>query len=280
MKQSIYLPDTQDSSCSLHLKIIISIFLLSGFILIQQADLTAATVVLTSGVTIKGKLIDRSDEQIVIQDIDTRQVRTIKNAFIRDLTLDADEAKFKQKKIKGITTDGSGLLYVLQPELGVLGGIAYPLSTVGKNLALGYGGSVFTDFALPMKPEFFKVRLGLSAGYQYHPTIDSKYANYLNIIPIFLYAKLQFITSVGLRPYLKVGGGYTPVLSSGGNSSDITAAGAIGLGYINNKIPYLEFFIEGGAIMFFERENAYMITANIGIAYRFGAGTSVTTGGK
>jgi hypothetical protein len=260
---------------------ILIVFLIPLLIIVQKIDINAATVVLTTGVTIKGKMIDRDKDQIVIQDPYTREVKTIKNAFIRDITLDPDEAKLQQKKGAG-SLSGSGLLYVMQPELGILAGVAYPLSTVGKNLALGYGGCVFSDIAMPKMPDIFKIRLGLSAGYMYHPTINSDYAKFLHFIPIFLYAKFQFITKVGLRPYIKLGGGYTPVLSSGGNSSDLTAIGAVGLGYINSKIPFLEFFIEGGVNMFFEKTNAYLITAHIGIAYRFGAETivSTSTGGK
>ncbi len=257
---------------------ILGSILIPAFLFLAVCGLNAATIVLKSGATVRGKMIDRTDNEIIIQDSATRQIRNIKNDQILNLTLEQDEGQFK--KTKGGFVPGSGLLYVLQPELGILGGVAYPLDRVGKNLALGYGGNLFTDIAMPMKPEFFKIRLGLSAGYMYHPTKESDYAKYLNIIPIFLYAKFQFITGIGLRPYIKLGCGYTAVVTSGGNSSDLSAVGAIGLGYINKKIPFIEFFIEGGTNIYFEKTNAYMIMAHAGIAYRFGAGTNVLKAGK
>ncbi len=120
------------------------------------------------------------------------------------------------------------------------------------------------------------IRFGLTAGFLYHGTTATDYASTLMHIPVNAYAKLQFMTKIGIRPYIKVGGGITPVIS--GPATDIAPsviAGA-GLGYSPNKIPYMEFFIEAGYMMVFESIRGDFITANIGVAYRFGA-PAVTT---
>jgi hypothetical protein len=269
-------------SCSFH--IILSFFLIILSIILQQIGLSAATVVLKSGIDVKGKLIDRSDEEITIQDPVTKQMRIIKTVFIRDLILEPDDQKIKEKekkgkdiKLRGNDIDEPGLLSVLQPTLGLLPGIAYPFGKLGNNLALGYGADLFCDVGIPMKPEIFKVRPGLSVGFIYHKTKSSDYAPSLLILPITAYMKFQFITNVGVRPFIKIGGGITSVLSSGGKSSDLTVTAAVGLSYINSKIPYLEFFLETGMMMAFEKVRGDFFTASVGVAYRFGAPATVSS---
>ena len=90
------------------------------------------------------------------------------------------------------------------------------------------------------------------------------------MLPVIAYAKFLYNFGTGLRPYIKVGGGITPVMG-GGTDIDPTVAVSLGLGYINPKIPYLEFFIEAGTMMVFESLRGDFITAKIGVAYRFGA---------
>lgn len=238
--------------------------------------LFAATVVLKNGATVIGKLVSKTATEITIEDKWTKQLKAIKVELIRDLTLDPEEQKIEEEKKKSADTLKGDLLYVLNPSFGLLAGIAYPFGNVGKNVAIGYGASLFSDVALPMKTTMFKIRLGLSAGFMYHQTKSSDFAPNLQIIPIVIYAKFQFITAPGLRPYIKLGGGYSPIMSSGGNSFDPTVAAAVGLGYVNNKIPFLEFFIEAGMTMFFEKTRGDFITAHVGIAYRFGAGSNVS----
>jgi hypothetical protein len=265
--------DQMKTKLTLSLTLFLAIFLYT-----IQAD--AATLVLRSGVTVKGKLIDRTEEEITIQDPDTRQMRAIKTVFIKDLVLEPDEQKLaekleKKKKGKDIKLRGADavedLLPVIQPTIGLMPGIAYPFGKVGKNLGLGYGAYLFCDVGIPMKTEIFKIRPGLSVGFLYHQTKSSDYAPTLMMLPITAYMKFQFITKVGVRPYIKIGGGITPVLSSGGNSFDPTMTAAVGLGYINDRIPFMEFFFEAGMMMAFEKVRGDFITANIGVAYRFGA---------
>ncbi len=233
-------------------------------LILVHGPLFAATIVLKNGATVRGKLIHRTDAELTLEDQVTKQLRLIKSDQVRTINLDPGEEK------AGLSADASVILVKIRPAIGLMPGIAYPFGKVGKNLALGYGAMLYSDLQMPMKTQIFKIRLGLGVGFFYHPTISTDYSPQLMFIPVVAHAKFQFITSVGLRPYIKIGGGITPVLASGGSSIDPTAAAALGLGYVNEKIPYLEFFIEAGAMMFFEKQRGDFITANLGVAYMFG----------
>ena len=254
-----------------------SLLLSSFFIIINHID--AATIVLRSGVTVKGKLIDRTDDEITIQDPDTKQMRVIKTIFVRDLVLEKDEQKLvdkleKKKKGKDLklrgTDEGEDLVKVIQPTIGLMPGIALPVGKLASKVQLGYGALLFTDVGIPMKPEIFKVRFGLSVGFLYHQTKSAKSSSSIMMLPVVAYTKLQFITAVGVRPYIKIGGGITPVMG-GGTSIDPTFNAAFGIGYVNSKIPFMEFFFEAGMLMAFEKVRGDFITVNLGFAYRFGA---------
>ena len=259
----------------------LSIILLTVIYCMQA---TAATIVLRSGVTVKGKLVDRTDDEITIQDPDTKQMRVIKSIFVRDLVLEADEQKLvdkleKKKKGKDLKLRGGeeeDLLKVLQPSIGIMPGIALPVGKLASRVQLGYGALLFADTGIPMKTDMFKVRFGLSVGFLYHQTKSTKASSSIMMIPVVAYTRLQFITPVGVRPYIKVGGGITPVMG-GGTSIDPTAVAAFGLGYINNRIPYMEFFFEAGFMMAFEKVRGDFVTVNLGVAYRFGAPPATTT---
>jgi hypothetical protein len=243
-----------------------------------QIDLKASVITLKSGVIITGKMIDMNDESITIQDSSTKQLRSIKSVFIRDIILDPIEKKIevKEKKGKDIKLRGERvdtLLYELQPELGILPGIAYPFGKLGNALKIGYGAYIFSDVRVPMKQENFQIRLGLSVGFLYHGTNRPDVSSNVMMLPIIAYGKFLYNFGTGLRPYIKVGGGITPVMA-GATDMDPTVAVSIGLGYINNKLPYLEFFIEAGMMMVFESVRGDFITANIGVTYRFGAPTA------
>ena len=137
--------------------------------------------------------------------------------------------------------------------------------------------NVFSDLNIPMKLDIFKIRPGLSVGFLYHTTKGgssfslSKRSPYVMMIPIIAYFKFQFILPYGFRPYIKIGGGITPVLAQGLTSFDPTFAPGIGLGYSNDTIPYLEFFVDMGVLMAFEKVRGDFITVSLGVSYRFGA---------
>ncbi|MBN2160461.1 MAG: hypothetical protein JW807_13790 [Spirochaetes bacterium] len=243
---------------------------------VLHSSLYAATIVLKSGVTVTGKLLNRNDEEITIQDQQTGQVRVIKAVFIRDLVLSADEQRVKEKKkinIKIGQASSADLLYALQPAIGGGFSIAYPFGYIGKYVQLGYGGHVFTDLLIPLDLKIFQIRPGLSVGFKYH-SVNSDVTSTLFFIPIIGYFKFQFITPVGVRPYIKAGGGLT-IVSGGGMDFDPTFSGGIGLGYVNEKLPYLEFFFEAGMMMVFESKRGDLITGALGVSYRFGSPTVV-----
>jgi hypothetical protein len=252
-------------------------------VMAMQIGVYAATIVLKTGLTITGKLIDRNDEEITIQDPGTNQLRVIKAVFIRDLVLTPDEQKIvEKKKQKQGAISGENLLITLQPTVGLMPGIAYPIGKLASKINLGYGFYAFTDVVMPNMPTIFKLRLGLSVGFLYHTTKTTDYSPTIMHVPFNAYAKFQFITDVGVRPYIKLGGGFTPVMS--GSATDMAPGfiAGVGLGYAPAKIPFMEFFIEAGFMMVFESLRGDYLTANIGVAYRFGAASVVSqqTGGK
>lgn len=252
-------------------------FLISFFILILSSlELSAATIILKNGATVKGALIDKTDSTVTIQDQWTKQLRSINSDAILSLTLEADEQKIVDKKKKKIFV-GDNILTTLQPTIGIMPGIAYPVGKIGSRIGIGFGFNAFADVAIPVKPDLMAVRFGLSVGYLYHGTTKTDYSSSIMHLPVDAYVKLQFLTSMGLRPYIKVGGGITPVIS--GSATDIapSVVAAAGLGYSPNKIPYMEFFIEAGYRMVFESLRGDFVTANIGVAYRFGAPASIMT---
>jgi hypothetical protein len=259
-------------------------FLIITFLIIfSHLDLSAATIVLKNGATVKGALLDKNDEKITIQDPYTREVRTIRSDAIVSITLEANEQKIvDEKKKTGNIFAGKNLLEQLEPTIGLMPGIAYPVGKMGSRIKIGFGGSAFADVAFPVMPGRFAIRLGLSAGCLYHSTSGTDYASSLMHIPVDAYMKLQVLTSIGVRPYVKIGGGIAPVLSGGSSDVPLAALAAVGLGYTNAKIPFMEFFIEAGYMMVFESIRGDFVTANIGVAYRFGApaAAAAPTGGK
>jgi hypothetical protein len=278
-------------------------------ILCYQVNLYAATIVLRSGAAVKGKLIERNEDEITIQDLETKQLRKIKAIFIKDLVLDPGEEKIvdkdekkrkerekeiekekeKEREKERKRAQGGGaapttdLLTELDPTVGLLPGIAMPVGKVGKVMSLGYGFHAFFDVGIPMPTTMFKIRPGLSAGFLYNTTKGGssfsleKRTPTIMMLPIIAYFKFQFIAPHGIRPYIKLGGGITPVLATNATSMDPTFAPGVGLGYVNEKIPYLEFYVDLGFLMAFEKVRGDFLTASIGIAYRFGAPSSTVS---
>ena len=256
--------------------------LISICILLSSLELSAATIILKNGATVKGALIDKTDSTVTIQDQWTKQLRSINADAILSLTLEANEQKIVDAKKKKIFV-GDNLLPSLEPTVGIMPGIAYPVGKIGSRIGIGFGFNAFADVAIPVKPDLMAIRFGLSVGYLYHGTSNTDFSSSIMHIPVNAYAKLQFLTSVGVRPYIKVGGGITPVVS--GPATDIAPSLVVGagLGYSHAKIPYLEFFLEAGYMMVFESVRGDFVTANIGVAYRFGAPLPVSVkpvGGK
>jgi hypothetical protein len=249
--------------------------LISIFIFLTSLELSAATIILKNGATVKGVLIDKTDDTVTIQDQWTKQLRSINSDAILSLTLEAGEQKIVDAKKKKIFS-GDNLLTTLQPTIGIMPGMAYPVGKIGSRISIGFGFNAFVDIAVPVKPDLMAIRFGLSVGYLYHGTTNTEYSSSIMHIPVNAYAKLQFLTSVGVRPYIKLGGGITPVLSGAATDMAPAAVAAMGLGYTPRKIPYMEFFIEAGYMMVFESIRGDFVIANIGVAYRFGAPAPLT----
>jgi hypothetical protein len=246
-------------------------------ILFSCLDLSAATVILKSGATIKGTLMDKTDEKIVLQETYTKEVRVIRSDLILSITLEPGEQKIVDQKKSGKIFIKGNILEQIEPTLGLMPGIAYPIGKMGSRIQIGYGGNLFFDLAIPVVPGTFALRFGLTAGALYHGTSKTSASSSVLHFPVNAYAKFQFLTASGVRPYIKIGGGTVPVLIGGKVDIPPSAIAAFGLGYSPNKIPFMEFFIEAGYMMVFEKIRGDFVTGNIGVAYRFGAPAAAGT---
>lgn len=259
-----------DNASKITRKLLSLFTLVIAFIFISGAAM-AATIVLNGGATVKGKLIDKDEEKITIQDPYTKQLTQIKLVNILNITLDPDESKFlEDKKKKGSVAARESMVMKLEPEIGILPGIAYPFGKIGSVVNFGYGANLFSDVRIPLKYKNFNIRLGLSVGFIFHGTTRADISANLIMLPITIYGKIGYAFDMGLRLYLKLGGGITPMMAKSMLDMDPTAAFGIGLGYVPPKAPFIEIFIEAGMMMLFEQVRGDFITANVGVAFRFG----------
>lgn len=111
--------------------------MISFFILLSTLELSAATIILKNGATVKGALIDKTDTTVTIQDQWTKQLRSINTDAILSLTLEAGEQKIVDAKKKKITFTKDNLLVMLQPTVGLMPGIAYPVGKMGSKIQIG-----------------------------------------------------------------------------------------------------------------------------------------------
>ncbi len=153
----------------------------------------------------------------------------------------------------------------LQPAIGIQPAFTLAIGDLGPKAGIGFGAFLYAELRMPIKPMVFNLNLGFTGGFIYH----GKFM----MAPVMLYAKpmLQFNPgAVFLRPYLKLGGGISPVFGSAGSSFDPTFSGGLGLGIVPAKAPSIEITIEANYLMLFETLRGDFINVNIGVAYRFG----------
>ncbi len=257
----------------LKIEILFAIFIVVFFFLTFSSTATAATLILNTGAALKGKILEEKDDSVVFQNAENRQVLKIRLENIREVMLDPDEKKIadKSKKLKLLSEPETDIITNIQPTLGLMPGIAYPFGNIGKAVKFGYGAHLFTDFRIPMKFQNFQIRLGLAAGFIFHGTTRSDISANLMMFPITIYGKFMYAFDMGLRLYLKLGGGITPMMAKSMIDMDPTAAFGIGLGYVPPRAPFIEIFFEAGMMMLFEQVRGDFINANVGVAFRFGA---------
>ena len=261
------------------LTIFIAILLI---IAIYAAQADAATIVLRSGVTVKGKLIDRTDDEITIQDPDTKQMRIIKTIFVRDLVLEPDEQKLAEKlekkkkkgkdlKLRG-TDEGEDLLKVIQPTIGLMPGIAYPLGKVASKIRLGYGAHPVHrrghpheagDLQGPLRT--FR-RLSLSPDQVSQIVIEHHDAPHNRLYETSIHLRRRGAALHQDRRRHHPGHEQRRQLHS-----IRPLPPHLDWDMLTDKIPFMEFFLEAGMMMAFEKVRGDFITVNMGFAYRFGA---------
>ncbi len=165
---------------------------------------SAATIVLNNGTVIKGDYLSRTDTEVTIRDEATRQVRSIKVEFIRDMTLtQAEKATGKDLKLRG----GGGI------EIGkggkrhfliALGGAGSKIiDGPGKALTFGFGGSFIFQY------NYIVMGFGLDLHAAYYYNMDKTNAgDYITILPVIVSPMWKFNTKY-IDIDLRAGAGFS-----------------------------------------------------------------------
>ena len=165
-----------------------------AFAAMAASAASAATVVLNNGTVVKGDYLSRTDKEITIRDETTRQVRSIKIEFIRDLTLtQAEKATGKDLKLRGgaVIDIGKGGRRHFLVALGGAG--SKIIDGPGKALNFGFGGSLIFQY------NYLFMGLGLDLHAAYHYNMDKKYSSdYITILPVIVSPMWKFTKYIGL----------------------------------------------------------------------------------
>jgi hypothetical protein len=227
-------------------------------LIIFQQNSEAAVMLLKNGATIEGDIVSEDDIQVKIRSYRTRLVLTYKREQIKKIVFTEEEQKKRRKK--------SAQEYSIddyQLRIGLLPMVGFPIGDLAPVVDLGYGGNVDIDFLIPIKGKNINLGIGLTTGFHMYSTNEGN----MMMVPILLNFKFLYHTRLGIRPFVRISGGMTLTML-GGSSFDPTMYAGVGIGYINAKIPFLEFFVEGGYRMIFESIRGDFVNAQVGVAYR------------
>jgi hypothetical protein len=200
---------------------IITFFLTTAVILLITASLSAATLILTNGAAVKGRLVNSTDAAIVIQDPNTRQIRTIKKVFIREIILDPDEKEMAAK------AGGTGLKGASRSSAETIRHLVFALSAggckiidgPGPGLNFGFGGSLIFQYNYLVSG----LGLDLHASYFYNP--DKEYtASNVTILPVIVSPQFRFHTRY-IDMDLRAGAGISSTMSTSGSRLKLIPSG-------------------------------------------------------
>lgn len=251
------------------------------------AQLTAATVILKNGATLKGTLLSRTADETSIQDPVTKKPVVLKNALIRDLVLDADEKKQAESKDKDLklmsgeeARQGHVLLALGGSGCKIIGGPGASLNIAGggATLVLQYN-YIARGFGIDLHGSFY-----------YYP--DKKYSSdYIMITPVLLSPMYKFnVKSIDIDLRAGAGISYTrgksaqrfkPIptgdpgsplsaqLIKGINAStiDLAVGGGIGLSHVFKNSMVLGF--ELNYVYIFQTLSANTVTTSLYVGYLF-----------
>jgi hypothetical protein len=185
----------QRSLNSLCIRFICCSMMMLSILLFTITAATAATIGLKSGTSVKGKLISRTEDEVTIQDVQTRQLRSIKSVFIRDIVLDPGEEQPEKTvkvgrdiKLRGGSTEkaGDGKRHFMF----ALGGAGCKIID-GPGTSLNFGGG--GTFIFQYNYLYMGLGVDLHAAYYYNP--DKKYTkDFINILPVIVSPMYKFNT--------------------------------------------------------------------------------------
>jgi hypothetical protein len=203
---------------------IISFFLTASGVLILTSSSFAATLILTNGAAVKGKLVNSTDAAITIRDSNTRQVRTIKKMFIREIVLDPDEKEMEKAAGKAgeIRREGasrSSAETIRHYTFALGAGGCKIIDGPGPGLNFGFGGGFIFQY------NYLISGLGLDvhASYFYNP--DKKYASSnVTILPVIVSPQFRFHTRY-IDIDLRAGAGISSTMSESGSRLKLIPTG-------------------------------------------------------
>jgi hypothetical protein len=200
---------------------IITFFLTAAVILLMTASSSAATLVLKSGAVVKGKLVNTTDAAITIQDPSTRQIRSIKKVFIREIVLDPDEKEMAAKAggtgLKGVSRSSAETIRHYTFALGA-GGCKI-IDGPGPGLNVGFGGGFIFQYNYLISG----LGLDLHASYFYNP--DKEYAaSNVTILPVVISPQFRFHTRF-IDIDLRAGAGISSTMSKSGSRLKLIPSG-------------------------------------------------------
>lgn len=278
-------------------KVLISMMIIIG----SSATLMAEIVILTDFTALRGTVLPSDDKILNITEIQSGKKITIRRSeiqyIIEENLLDEETLKnyktidwpfFDYQKIgekrkeleRQKKVESESFITIYSPRAGIFAGISSATGDVGKAINTGFFGMLFNDYKIPVTsfvPQT-ELRAGLMAGYFTYTSRVSGFPADLSLIPIIAYGEISYQTEIGLGPYFRIGSGITKtsltdhsdnIEKQNASSMDGILMIGTGMSYMNEHLPYLEFFINLNYIMITEKVAGNFINASFGTAYHF-----------
>jgi len=153
-------------------------------------------------------------------------------------------------------------------------GMKFPLGSLSTPVSIGGGAHVFSDIKIPLPITVINLRGGLDVGYTFFQATQLDTS--MHFVPVALRAAISYPLSMGIEPYLTIGGGMNYVLlgadavDPASSSLDGMMSITAGVSYTHEKMKNFEVFLDLGYMASFETEIGHFFQLNLGFAYRFG----------
>lgn len=244
------------------------------YIIIFEINLPASIIFLKDGKKIEGDIVFEDDEKITLQEYDTNRTFILQKVEIEKIKY---EKKAKPKMIAVTETTG----YKTKPILSLAPVFSIPLGSNSSILGSGYGADITLSFYIPssfLEDKNFYLRACISSGLLFYTSKDPDATASVYLIPAVFYAEVSYTFENALRPYFRLGPGITYSSLTGESektgavqtsSLDTTLAAHLGVAYTYKNTPKVEFYIDSGFLMLFEKINGSFVNVSVGASYKF-----------